>query len=74
MDFLPGRGHLLVLCAARTESPDDVMWHWPGRSADDATRQDGVLPQLSDLGTGEALGLTVDGQRLATIAEGPRKR
>jgi hypothetical protein len=57
----------------RSELPDDVMWHWTGRSSDDATRQDGVLPQPSDLGTGDALGLTDDGQRLATIAEGPRK-
>ncbi len=41
--------------------------------ADNTTRQDGITPQLPDLGMGEALGLTVDATSLATIAEGPKK-
>jgi len=40
---------------------------------DNSVQQDGVTPHLPDLGQGEALGLTVDGKRLATIAEGPKK-
>ncbi len=40
---------------------------------DNTIRQDGITPQLPDLGTGEALGLTVDARSLATIVEGPKK-